>query len=261
MTQTYCLKIKAEVEVETAWEQLEAQGLTPLFSLEDEGEKQIFISTELPQPLFERDFDFIESYEKVPLPEIDWNQQWSLQERTLEEGFLLIPLENSITLKMEPGPGFGDLSHPTTQLVVEMMQDRVKGRSVLDVGCGSGILSLCAKAWGAKEVYGMDCDPSAVEHAITNAKHNNMDIAFGFPEQVLSWDRDNIFILMNMISSEQTQAWNGLTPLHSHLKEGITSGVLKEQEKDYLKLTKSWGWTLLSKQEKDGWLAFHFSLA
>ena len=83
-------------------------------------------------------------------------------------------------LKLKPGPGFGDLSHPSTRLVLKLMAKRIEGKAVLDVGCGSGILALAALSMGAASVCGIDIDQEALMHAEVNARLNDMQDAIKF---------------------------------------------------------------------------------
>jgi ribosomal protein L11 methyltransferase len=80
-------------------------------------------------------------------------------------------------LVLEPGRAFGTGLHETTSLVAEVLADRAarfRGRSVLDVGCGSGVLSLVALALGAARVRALDVDPEAVLVTRENAERNRM---------------------------------------------------------------------------------------
>ena len=76
-------------------------------------------------------------------------------------------------MELEPGLAFGTGSHPTTRLCLEIMEDYIHPAStVLDVGCGSGILSIAALLLGAKSAFGVDIDKLAVKTALANAEKN-----------------------------------------------------------------------------------------
>lgn len=202
--------------------------------------------------------------------EIDWGAQWAAHGLNFRDGFVNIELEmfgcpkeqlhKIKTLKLEPGPGFGDLSHPTTRLVIKMMVPYVKGAYVLDIGSGSGVLALCAAAMGAKNVHGVEIDPYAVKHGRHNAKLNGLEgcVSFGLPSEYTVKDTNAILVLMNMISSEQKEAWASLKSVHRLPGESIVSGILAEERQSYLKLTESWGWTLKGESTEEGWLGLHF---
>ena len=83
------------------------------------------------------------------------------------------PDPTAINIELDPGMAFGTGSHPTTQLCLEWLCDHVSaGCSVLDYGCGSGILAIAAAKLGAGEVLGIDIDEKAVEAARDNAERN-----------------------------------------------------------------------------------------
>lgn len=171
-----------------------------------------------------------------------WKQQWALHARPL--------IVEGHEIPMVPGPGFGDLSHPTTRLVLKMMTPHVPGRTVLDVGCGSGVLSLAAHHLGATKVIGVDIDPDAVLHAKKNAKLNRFDkIFFGPPES-------SDILLLNMIRSEQTVAWNSISYLK--FNKIFTSGIRIEDRENYLSLVKDWNWVLVCELQEDDWISFYF---
>ncbi|MEI8365056.1 MAG: 50S ribosomal protein L11 methyltransferase [Parachlamydiaceae bacterium] len=201
--------------------------------------------------------------------EIDWDVQWATHARGYREGYLHVDLQEMTgsstalpLLKLKPGPGFGDLSHPTTRLVLRLMSSVVRHKHVLDVGCGSGILSFAASAMGAASVCGIDIDDQALIHSRLNSTENGMSISFMRPEeyclQTVLKPTLPKNILMNMIQSEQCVAWNSLTPVHSSVTGVISSGILADDHQDYLKLCREWGWSLAESAEEDGWMAFRF---
>ncbi|NWG31938.1 MAG: 50S ribosomal protein L11 methyltransferase [Rhodocyclaceae bacterium] len=87
------------------------------------------------------------------------------------------PDPTAINLVLDPGLAFGTGSHPTTRLCLEWLEETiVPGVSVLDYGCGSGILAIAAKKLGAGETAGVDIDPAALSAAADNAKRNDVTI-------------------------------------------------------------------------------------
>ena len=175
---------------------------------------------------------------------IDWNEQWALHAPNFKEGFAHVSLKESLSFKMTPGPGFGDLSHPTTRLMLAMLPEKIEG-IVIDVGCGSGVLSLAAKLLGANEVMGIDIDEGALDHAKENAKLNGLDCFFG---KTLPKIPKNPLILMNMISSEQKIAWEALPIFERYTL--ITSGYPKNEKEPHF------DGALLEKCEIEEWKGY-----
>ncbi|MGR3912621.1 MAG: 50S ribosomal protein L11 methyltransferase [Candidatus Rhabdochlamydia sp.] len=188
-----------------------------------------------------------------------WYEQWKLFAPGFKEGkshLLLKDYGKDVSLFLLPGPGFGDFSHPTTRLTLKLLSKSVHNRNVIDIGCGSGILSLAAALLGASSVYGYDIDPEAVSHARENNVINQQKVVFGLAPPVHI--PPHSLILMNMISSEQERALSTITPFLKPPFHLITSGVLETEIPSYLK------WTTLLHFEKtdciteEGWAAFEF---
>lgn len=154
---------------------------------------------------------------------IDWIKQWELHAPHFKKGHAHLHPKGSEPFRLLPGPGFGDNSHPTTQLMLSLMPDLVKGRTVIDVGCGSGILSIAAAKMGAKAVHGIDIDPLALAHASRNAVLNNLNISF---TNTYHTNEEAIY-LMNMIPLEQKEAVTSLSPSPGSI--WIVSGVLSDR--------------------------------
>ena len=124
-----------------------------------------------------------------PLAEEDWANAWKASYQPLHIGrrFLVIPAWQTDSVKpshgelpiiLDPGMAFGTGLHPSTQLCLQAMEDVVKpGHSVLDAGCGSGILSIAAARLGAASVDAFDIDPIAVRATGENAALNALPIA------------------------------------------------------------------------------------
>ena len=123
--------------------------------------------------------------EAASIPEQDWGENWKRFFKPLRVGsrFVVKPPWARIRLKrgeipveITPGMAFGTGTHATTKLCMESLEKRLKkrGLSVLDVGTGSGILSIAAAQLGAEEVFGIDIDQLAVEIARENVSQNQV---------------------------------------------------------------------------------------
>jgi ribosomal protein L11 methyltransferase len=187
--------------------------------------------------------------------QVDWFEQWSLFAENFSDGKAHINLGGP-TLLLTPGPGFGDLSHPTTYLMIEMLKKHIRGESVLDIGTGSGILALSALFLGARSAIGIDIDAGAIQHAKQNAKLNRLKATFRktLPKNMPAKQ----ILLMNMILSEQQQVKPAR--LNSYAKLWIVSGILETQREKYLAQAAEWGWEPLSEEERGGWLGLVFRL-
>lgn len=220
---------------------IETLGDIVLYSVEDGDRVEVFVTDD------EASHPFVEAYEAFVLPEIDWEADWKAHTE-LKEGVLEIPVGDD-SIKMRPGPGFGNLTHSTTRLMLEGMEGLCKNKTVFDIGTGSGILALAAKKLGAKKVWAVDIDEGAVQHAKDNAMLNGLEVIFEAPEEEAD------LVLLNMIFSEQKEALKAYPFKGGKL---LTSGLLKEEEKEYLKFAKEMGWKHLLIVEKEGWLSFLF---
>lgn len=114
----------------------------------------------------------------------DWINNWKQYWHTFTIGDLYIKptwepiteeMQGHAVLSIDPGTAFGTGSHETTRMVIRQLQKYVKGgEEVLDVGCGSGILSVVALKYGAKHAFGTDLDPNAITASKENAEQNDI---------------------------------------------------------------------------------------
>jgi ribosomal protein L11 methyltransferase len=262
----FCFHIKDSVTMDDAWQELEFAGFPLLYSSEElGGQKEIYgyLPSSLSLETVPKTLQSITSISSTKL-QIDWTEQWALHSPEFQDGFVQVDLQGlgvKKILQLQPGPGFGDLSHPTTHLVMKLMQHRLRGRHIIDIGTGSGILALSAAAMGAQSVIAIDIDPEALAHAKKNALLNQMSdkIHFCFPgEFSLREEAKSAVVLMNMIRSEQKQAWESLPTLHKLPGESIVSGVLSKEKGNYIKQAKGWGWKLKEEISEKEWVAFCF---
>lgn len=203
---------------------------------------------------------FLSSFEELPT-EIDWEGQWETFSPHVKNSRLeldLNPYGINKTLILTPGPGFGDLSHPTTTLCLKHMAKLCHDRDVIDFGCGSGILSVAAYAFGAKKVISLEIDKDAILHAKNNLKLNGFN-----SDHVLS-SMPNIHLqkplcIINMTFGEQKIALQDMNffPENTHF---LTSGLLNEQKKAYLLWAKTKHLSLKCLDKEGKWLIFEGNL-
>lgn len=153
------------------------------------------------------------------------------------------PCPDALNIVLDPGLAFGTGSHPTTHLCLTWLADHVKPQfSVLDYGCGSGLLAIAAKKLGAAEVLGVDIDEQAILASNYNASQNNVAIKFCLPNQhsnmqpALPYD----LVVANILSGTLSV----LAPaLAAACKMGgmiALSGILREQVLSVTNIYKEW---------------------
>lgn len=162
------------------------------------------------------------------------------------------PDPEAIVLVLDPGMAFGTGSHPTTRLCLEWLERRVAPEvSVLDYGCGSGILAIAAARLGATQVVGVDIDPQAVLAARSNAAINGVEARFQESARHL---RDRFDIVVANILANPLKI---LAPaLCAHLHPGgslALSGILSEQAGEVIAAYAPY-LSLAVADTRDGWV-------
>jgi ribosomal protein L11 methyltransferase len=167
------------------------------------------------------------------------------------------PDPNGLVLELDPGLAFGTGSHPTTRLCMEWLEAHVpQGASVLDYGCGSGILAMVAKKLGAAQVAGVDIDPQAIESARYNSERNRCEIDYYLPEQFSNKVHAQTFdiVVANILSSPLKLMAPMLTSRIAPNGALVLSGILARQADEvaaayapFIKMSVS--------AERDGWVA------
>ncbi len=140
------------------------------------------------------------------------------------------PNADALNIVLDPGLAFGTGSHPTTHLCLAWLADQVQPQhSVLDYGCGSGILAIAAKKLGASKVVGVDIDQQAIISSHANAEQNAVNAEFYLASQLPDGQVSHDIVVANILSS----ALMVLAPaLAEACKRGgriALSGILREQ--------------------------------
>lgn len=200
----------------------------------------------------------------------DWANSWKKYYHPIKIGkrIVIVPAwedyklsEGELPVIMDPGMAFGSGTHETTRLVAELLDKYLTpGDTVLDVGTGSGILSIAASLLGAKRVAAYDIDPTAVRIARENVKINK---------------RDNITVgVSNLLSDVELLGYNvicanivadiiiKMSPdLYRFAADGCTfiaSGILNERKAEVLEAMKKTPFSQLDELEENGWCALVF---
>ena len=164
----------------------------------------------------------------------------------------IAPDPEAIVLVLDPGMAFGTGSHPTTRLCLEWLERTVSTDiSILDYGCGSGILAIAAAKLGAKDVLGVDIDLQAVSAAKSNAELNTVSARFEDSTKEIKGQFD--IVVANILSNPL----KALAPaICAHVRPGgrlALSGILTEQSDDLIEAYSPYV-ALSVADSRDGWV-------
>lgn len=203
--------------------------------------------------------------EKEELEDRDWERSWMDDYQPMSFGQRLwvvptnmeAPDSNAVNLRLDPGLAFGTGTHPTTSLCLQWLdQHDVTNLTLLDYGCGSGILAIAGLLLGASMAEGVDIDPQALTASTDNAKVNHvsdkLNVYLPADYQAKQYD----VVMANILSGPLAE----LAPdLSRYTKVGgsiILSGILSEQAESVRTVYQQWfdmneaiindGWALLS---------------
>jgi ribosomal protein L11 methyltransferase len=162
------------------------------------------------------------------------------------------PDSTAINIRLDPGLAFGTGSHPTTRLCLRWLDENIKGgETVLDYGCGSGILAIAAAKLGAADVWGVDIDPQAIQATAYNADINAVNPRFYTPDQAPATAAQ--IVVANIL----TNPLKALAPLLSNLTlpggRLVMSGILEQQAEAVMQVYRTW-FQFDSPAVEDGWV-------
>jgi ribosomal protein L11 methyltransferase len=163
------------------------------------------------------------------------------------------PQPEAVNITLDPGAAFGTGSHPTTRMCLQWLEAnlvRADQSSVLDYGCGSGILAIAAMKLGAARAIGVDIDPQAVEAAFENARQNAVAVDLSTTECTLDAVAD--ITVANILANPLKV----LAPLlASHTRAGgslVLAGILDHQAEDIIEIYHPW-FALSVWKSEEGW--------
>lgn len=207
--------------------------------------------------------------EIVGVKEEDWATSWKAFYHTTRIGkkMVIVPMweeyepeEGDVVIRMDPGMAFGTGTHETTKLVIELLERYTKpGCRMLDVGCGSGILAICASKLGAKICRAYDIDPVAVRVAKENIEvsgQTNISCAQSdLLRQVDVSDGKYDLITANIVADIIIR----MAPdVAAYMNEGATllaSGIITERAEEVVSALKENGLNVIDRIDDNGWCA------
>jgi ribosomal protein L11 methyltransferase len=221
----------------------------------------------------------------------NWMEAWKQHYKPILIGQRLVivpawmdsPDPNRIPIKIDPGMAFGTGTHPTTQLCLELMEKYFDGRStsvdhgphlvraqelsVIDVGCGSGILSIAALKLGAGSALGVDIDAGSIVNARENADTNQIGdeliLEVGSVREILDGRfafRKAPLVLANILAPVIVRLFDsGLAELMEENGVLILSGILEEQASSVTEAARAKGLKTIERKQMGDWVALSMS--
>ncbi len=208
------------------------------------------------------------------MDDADWENNWKQFYKPMEIGERLIVVpewesaktHGRIPLILNPGLTFGTGSHATTRLCLTALEKHVTpGQRVLDLGCGSGILSIAALLLGADHAFACDIDEKCVDVAYENAALNGIGrdkytVRWGdvLSDKQLRKEMDDQYdiIVANIVSDVII----GLAPqVRPFLKEGgyfLTSGIIDTRAAEVAEKLRAAGWEIVEERQSEGWFSY-----
>lgn len=201
--------------------------------------------------------------------EEDWADSWKKYYKPIKTGRKIVivpkwekyePAEGEICVLMDPGMAFGTGTHETTRLCASLLEDFVNpGAKVLDVGCGSGILAICAAKLGAENCFACDIDENAVriagENAILNSTPNVKTAVSDLLRHVPEIDGGYDVCCANIVADVIIRMAPDVGRFVSDSGVLIVSGIIVERADETLSALKTSGWKLVDERRENGWFA------
>lgn len=199
----------------------------------------------------------------------DWENNWKKYFKPMPVGekLLIQPIwkdkvdaGDRVVLNLEPGLAFGSGTHETTRLCLAAIEKHItKGCKMLDIGCGSGILSIASLLLGAESAVGVDIDKLAVKTAMENANRNGFDekqytLICGNLADEVSGKFD--VIAANIVADAIIMLSEGVDKFMNDASVYIVSGIIDIREQEVVSALDNYGFKITERHEDGGWLCF-----
>src|SRR5215216_506783 len=216
------------------------------------------------------------SYQQIA--DQNWMDAWKQHYKPILIGERLVivpawmesPDPSRIPIKIDPGMAFGTGTHPTTQLCLDLMEKMFVAHPpsrVIDVGCGSGILSIAALKLGAQSALGVDIDAGSLVNARENANSNQVGeeliLEVGSVQEILEGRfafRQAPIVLANILAPVIVRLFDaGLAELIEENGALILSGILQEQTQSVINAAQTKGLRMRERKQVGDWVALAMS--
>jgi ribosomal protein L11 methyltransferase len=200
------------------------------------------------------------AYEVVRVEDDDWVRRTQAQftpQRITPELWIVPswhepPDPDAINIVLDPGLAFGTGTHPTTRLCLRWLAREVsRGASVIDFGCGSGILAIAALKLGAASAAGVDIDPHAVQAAAANAARNGVNATFVGAAESLRGVAD--IVVANILAQPLVVLAPMIATLNAPGGRLALSGILIDQADEVVDAYRPW-YDFAPASDEDGWV-------
>jgi len=197
--------------------------------------------------------------------EEDWADSWKKYYKPIKTGKQLVivpvweeytPAEGEITVLMDPGMAFGTGTHETTRLCAAMLEKYTKpGCKVLDIGCGSGILAICASKLGAAECFACDIDPQAVKVAVENTQLNHTSNVKCAVSDLLKQAEAGEYdvVVANIVADIIIRLAPDTGAFMAKDAVFIVSGIIEERADEVVEVLIANGFTICDESRENGW--------
>ena len=201
--------------------------------------------------------------------EEDWANSWKAYYKPIKIGerIVIVPAwekysaeEGEIVVRMDPGMAFGTGTHETTRLVIKLLEKYIKnGMRVADVGCGSGILAICASKLGAGECKAYDIDPVAVKVANENIKDSGLtNVTCEVSDLLKQVDKSGgtyDVICANIVADIIIRMMPDVGALMNENSVILASGIIVERSEDVINGFEEHGFKIVERIDENGWCA------
>ena len=204
--------------------------------------------------------------EVIGVNEEDWANSWKAYYHPIRIGerIVIVPMwedyaeqDGDIIVRMDPGMAFGTGTHETTKLVIAFLEKYVKDADrVLDVGCGSGILAICASKLGAGECFACDIDPIAVRVARENVEQSgqkNVHCEVSDLLRQVDKSRPYDLICANIVADIIIRMTPDVGELMHKDTVLLASGIIMERSDDVVACFEEHGFRIVERLEENGW--------
>lgn len=170
--------------------------------------------------------------------------------------------EDEIVIHIDPAMAFGTGTHETTSLCIQLLEKYAKGNSLLDIGCGSGILMLVAKKMGFRNVCGIDIDENCRDVVFQNFEKNSIYSDFEVYIGDISKHEFKNFdvVVSNILVDVLEKNIDIIKESISNSGVAIFSGILQEKEERFIELLRKKNLKLIDRKTKNKWVGLAFKV-